>query len=277
MSRPFVGLRLPADEHARVEAFLRAWRGLHGGSRTAALRALLRFGLDTAARPQMHDERWLDLEEQLARMDALIDALGVAVSAIPALVAWLQQQAAPDLDDDERAALGEHLELLIQGDWDDRCRRRGIPRPRPARRPRRPALGSPQPTPTTRPWQTTVRLPLDMRERVVGLALREQTSARAALQRALRVGLDVLEGMACEPPLERLLEATRRIQVQLDEIGSLATGGPSVAVHLWRRLTDAPDELEAAILAEMNTVAMATWAQILAGPPQAAIPDAEED
>lgn len=273
MRRPFVGLRLPHEEHARVEAFVRAWRGLHRGTRTAALRTLLRFGLDTAARPQMHDERWLDLDEQLARMATLIDALGVAVSAIPALVAWLQQQSAPDLDDAERTAIGEHLEVLIQGDWDDRCRRRGIPRPRHVRRPRRRAIGGARPTPTTRPWQTTVRLPLDARERVTGVALREHTSARVALQRALLIGLDVLEGAAYEQPLERLLEATRRIQVQLDEIGALATGGPSVAVHLWRRLTDAPDELETAILAEMNTVAVATWAQVLAGPPQPAMPD----
>lgn len=271
--------RLPSRDHALVERFIAAWRSLHPGDRSAALRALLRLGLDAAARPQNYDDRWLDVSERLARAEALLDALGVAVSALPALVTFLHAHAASALDEHARGVLAERLELLFEADWDQRCRSRGIPRPRFTKLPRRAPLGGTQPVrdPARRSWKTTVRLSPEMRERIVAAALRDETTSQAALRRALDVGLCRLEAAAHHDELERLAGAVKRIEIQLDEIGALATGGPAVAVHLWRRAHRLSDEDEATLLAEVYDVALATWAQLLAGPPQPPLPDDDPD
>ncbi len=276
-ARPPIEVRVNDAESERIEGFIAAWRTLHGGDRSAALRALLQLGLDAAARPQMHDERWLDLGEHLERMSTLIDALGVSVSAMPALVAWLHQQAHPYASTEQRAALADRMEALMHLDWDERCRRRGIPRPRYTRTPRTRPIGEPSTRTAARPWRTTVRLPAELRERVLGVAARERNSAHAALLRALTVGLDVLEGAAYGRPMERLLDATRRIQVQLDEIGALAGGGPAVAAHLWRRLNHRSERAEAALIAEMWHIARATWAHLLSDPEPYAAPPPEPE
>lgn len=280
MRWPFVATRLPPGDHARLERFVTAWRALHPGDRAAAVRALLLLGLDAAARPQSYDERWLDINERLGRVEALLDALGVAVSAIPSLVAWLQQQAAPYMSEDAKLALAERFEALIQADWDQRCRNRGIPRPRFVRTPRREPIGTRVPPPLARAWRTSVRLPWVFRARVTALALRDETSAQAALRQALQVGLDALEQSAYRDDLARLLEAIRRVEVQLDEIGALATSGPALGVHLWRRAKGFSERTEASVLAELHTVALATWAHLVAGPPDLAAPlkdESEED
>ena len=272
-----VQARVPPRDHARVEHYVAVWRALHPGDRSAAVRALLALGLDAAARPATYDERWLDVTERLGRIEALLDALGVAVSAIPALVGFLQHQADPCLEDDARAALADNLELLFQADWDHRCRTRGIPRPRFTKLPRTAPIGRPGREAAKRPWKTTVRLAREVRERIVAVALREQISAQAALRFALDLGLRALESEAHHDALARLSEATKRIEIQLDEIGALATGGPAVAAHLWRRARRLGDEDEARLLAELESVAVATWAQLLAGPPQPPVPDVYED
>jgi predicted DNA-binding protein len=250
---------------------------LYPGDRAAAVRALLLLGLDAAARPQTYDERWLDVSERLAQIEALLDAVGIAVSAMPALVAWLQQQATPYLSDDAKAALAERVEALIQADWDQRCRNRGIPRPRFTRVPRRTPIGDSVMPPLRRAWQTSVRLPSALRSRVVALALRENTTSQAALRRALLVGLDALEDRAYRDDVQRLLDAAKRIEVQLDEIGALATSGPSVGVHLWRRGKGYSGEAEAAVLAELHAVALATWAHLVAGPSDPGMPRDDDD
>lgn len=271
-----VQVRVPARDLARVEAFVRAWRALHPGGRSAALRALLGLGLDAAARPATYDERWLDVQERLSRVESLLDALGVAVSAIPALVAFLQSQADARLDDEARAALADAIELLIQADWDQRCRARGIPRPRFVKLPRCAPIGRPVREPARRPWKTSVRLTRETRARIAAVALRDDVSSQAALRHALDLGLRALEAAAHHDALERLWNATKRIEIQLDEIGALATGAPAVAVHLWRRSKRLPDEHEALLLAELHDVALATWAHILAGPAQPPLPDVDD-
>lgn len=275
--RPPVETRVSDAESERLERFVEVWRALHPGERSAALRALLQLGLDAAARPQMHGERWLDLDEQLIRMSTLLDALGIAVASLPAFVAWIVQHNHWSASEEQRAALAERLEGLMSLDWDERCRRRGIPRPRYTRAPRTRPIGDPPPRQAGRPWRTTVRLPSALRERVTGVALRDATSAHAALLRALTVGLDVLEGAAYGQPMERLLESTRRIQVQLDEIGAVAAGAPALAVHLWCRLEHRGHETEQAMLVELHDYARALWAHLLAGPEPAAAPKPDLD
>lgn len=277
MRWPFVGIKIPPRDHALLERFVAAWRSLHPGDRSAALRALMRLGLDAASRPQNYDDRWLDVSERLSRAEALLDALGVAVSAIPALVTFLHSHADSGLDERARVVLAERLELLFEADWDHRCRTRGIPRPRFAKLPRRAPLGKPTREPARRAWKTTVRLSNETRERVVAAALRDEITSQAALRRALDFGLRQLEVAAHHDELQRLVDAVKRIEIQLDEIGALATGGPAVAVHLWRRAKRLSDEDEATLLAEVYDVAVATWAQLLAGPPQPALPDLDED
>lgn len=277
MPSPRLEGRVSSSERRRVETFVRAWRGLHGGSHADAFRALVRLGLDAAARPQNHDDRWLDVAERLSRVEALLDALGIAVSALPALVTFLQTHADSTLDEDKRAVLAERLELLFEADWDHRCRSRGIPRPRFTKARRRTPIGEPVRDSTKRAWKTTIRLSRETRERVVATALRDEITSQAALRRALELGLRQLEADAHHDALQRLLDATKRIEIQLDEIGALATGGPAVAVHLWRRAKRLSDEDEETLLAEVYDVAVATWAQLLAGPPQAALADLDED
>lgn len=277
MSWPFVGLKIPPGDHALLERFVAAWRALHPGDRSAALRALLRLGLDAAARPQNYDDRWLDVRERLSRAEALLDALGVAVSGVPALVTFLQSHAHGALDERTRTALAERLELLFQADWDHRCRARGVPRPRFTTLPRRAPIGEPIHEPARRAWKTTVRLSRETRARVVAVTLRDEITSQAALRRALELGLRQLEVGAHHDELQRLVDAVKRIEIQLDEIGALATGGPAVAVHLWRRAKRLSDADEATLLAEVYDVAAATWAQLLAGPPQPALPDVDED
>lgn len=276
MRWPFVATRLPPDDHARLERFVVAWRALHRGGRASAVRALLRLGLDAAACPRHYDERWLDIDERLSRVEVLLDALGVAVSAIPSLVAWLQQQAAPYMTEEARLALAERFEALLQADWDQRCRNRGIPRPRFVRVPCRAPIGTRVAPPVGRAWKTSVRLPQVFRARLAALALRDDTSAQAALRHALQVGLAALEERAHRDDVQRLLDAVKRIEVQLDEIGALAASGPSLGVHLWRRAKGYSDRAEANLLAELQTVALATWAHLLAGPPDLT-PPPEDD
>lgn len=272
---PILTVRVAPDDHARVERFVNAWRALHGGDRSTALRALIHLGLDAAARPETFDERWCDTRDRLARAETLLDALGTAVSALPALVTWLIQQAQPQHSSDDQTATAERLEALFQADWDERCRARGIPRPRYATGSRRAPIGQTVPQPASRGWRTSVRLPLEFRSRVAALALRDDLTAQAALRQALLIGLLQLESAAHRTEIERLLESTRRIEVQLDEIGGLATAGASVAIHLWCRIKGLPDEVELALLTEVHTVAAATWAQLLAGPPQAPLEDVD--
>jgi hypothetical protein len=73
--------------------------------------------------------------------------------------------------------------------------------------------------------------------------------------------------------IDRLLESSRRIELQLDEIGALATAPAAVVVHLWRREKGFTDEWEQVVLNELTEVAHATWMNIQAGPPEPA-PDA---
>ncbi len=271
---PILTVRVALDDHARIERFISSWRALHGGDRSTALRALLRLGLDAAARPETFDERWFDTRDRLARVETLLDALGVAVSGLPALVTWLVQQAHPTREPQDLDTIADRLEALFQADWDERCRSRGIPRPRYTPSPCRAPIGEASVrTTAARGWRTSVRLPGEFRERAAALALRDESTSQAALRHALLVGIVQLESAAHRTEIERLLEATRRIEVQLDEIGSLATSAASVAIHLWRRAKGLPDEVEWALLNEVQTVAAATWAQLLSGPPQAPLAD----
>ncbi len=64
--------------------------------------------------------------------------------------------------------------------------------------------------------------------------------------------------------------SARRIEVQLDEIGALATGPASVVVHLWRREKGLSDEWEQVVVNEVVEAAETTWMNLQKGPPQAA-------
>ncbi len=276
MSWPFVGTKVPPDLHARLQRFARAWCAMHGGDRSAALRALLALGLDTAARPAHYDERWLDLQERVERVETLLDALGVAVSALPALVTWLHATSSPHRVRQADAALAERLDALFAADWDQRCRTRGIPRPRHTKALRRPPLGEPSRPYVRRTKKTTVRLTNDLYDRVLAVAVADDIPWQVALCRLLDIGVRHVDAVRDADDLRRLLESSRRIEVQLDEIGALATGAPSISVHLWRRVNKLTDQDEADLLAEVHAVAVATWAQLLGGPPQAAAPEDDE-
>lgn len=276
MNWPFVGTKVPPDLHARLQRFAQAWRAMHGGDRSAAVRRLLELGLDAAARPAHYDERWLDLLERLERVETLLDALGVAVSALPALVTWLHATSSPYRDPSGDAALAERLDAVFAADWDQRCRARGIPRPRHVKAARRAPIGEPVRPHARRTRKTTVRLTPDLYDRVLAMALRDEVPWQVALCRLLDLGVRHADATRDADHLRRLLESARRLEVQLDEIGALATGAPSISAHLWRRANNLTDQDEADLLAEVHAVAVATWAQLLAGAPQAAPPEDDE-
>lgn len=276
MRQPRVEGRVSCDELARVRAFSSAWRAFHGGSNADAFRALICRGLDAAARSSADDERWYDLEDRVERIEALLDALGRAVSATPALAAWLLANA-PSTDASAPSAeeLAEGLEELLAADWNERRHRLGLPRPRPrSPRPARPALDIP-PAPSkaasrTRLRAVTVRLaPRDF-ERTAAYAMRGARNRQAALVDLVRRGLDASECETRRDDLARLLDRAERIERLLDVIGPLATSPAAVVVHLWRHLTGRPEEWERVLLHEVAVVAEATWHALQEGLPQAA-------
>jgi len=273
MPARLVEARVNAVDSARVEAFVRAWNGPSKRSESEAIRALIRLGLEAAAQPPLFDERWLDIEERLARIERLLDALGLCVAANPALTAWLMAQVGHERGPAARERLAENIELLVQSDWDTRCRARGIPRPRHVPRPRRQPSGQPTSTETRKLYRMTLRLPESFRQRIQAFAVREDQPPLAALRRLVQIGINVAEAESWRDEIDRLLESSRRIEVQLDEIGALATGPASVSVHLWRREKDLPEEWEQAVVSEVVEVAEATWMNLLAGPPQPAPPE----
>lgn len=270
MPARLVETRVDGAESARIDAFMRAWNGPSKRSESEAIRALLRLGLEAAAQPRLFDERWLDIEERLARIEQLLDALGRCVAANPALTAWLLGQVGHDRGEAARERLAEGLELLIQADWDQRCRARGIPRPRHVPRPRRHAIGQPAATRGHKVYRMMLRLPESFRERVQAFAVRRDQPPLVALRRLVEIGIHVAEAEGWRDDIDRLLDSAKRIEVQLDEIGALATGPASVSVHLWRREKGLPEEWEQAVVTEVGEVAEATWMNLLTGPPQPA-------
>jgi hypothetical protein len=276
MNWPFVGAKVPPDMHARMQRFIQAWCAMHGADRSAAVRRLLELGLDSAARPAHHDERWLDLLERLERIETLLDALGVAVSALPALVTWLHAMSSPYRDPQGDAALAARLDALFAADWDQRCRTRGIPRPRYVKVARRAPIGEAARQQVRRTRKTTVRLTPELCDRVLAVAQRDELPWQVALCRVLEFGLRHADGEHDADNTRRLLDSARRIEVQLDEIGALATGAPSISAHLWRRANNLSDQDEADLLAEVQAVALATWAHLLSGAPQAAPSEDDE-
>ena len=262
-----VETRVDAAESARIDAFTRAWNGPLRRSESEAIRALLRLGLEAAAHPRLFDERWLDIEERLARIEQLLDALGRCVAANPALTAWLLGQVGHERGEAARERLAEGLELLIQADWDQRCRARGIPRPRHVPKARRQPIGQPASTRGHKVYRMMLRLPESFRERVQAFAVRQDQPPLVALRRLVEIGIHVAEAESWRDDIDRLLDSAKRIEVQLDEIGALASGPASVSVHLWRREKGLPDEWEHAVVTEVGEVAEATWMNLLAGPP----------
>jgi hypothetical protein len=275
MPAPRLEGRVTPSELARVQAFSRAWRALHGGTASDAFRALLRLGLDAAARPGMHDERWCDLDDRLVQIEARLDALGRAVAANPALTAWLLAQAPAQASAPTAEALGDAIEALCQADWDDHCRALGVPRARPwVKRPTSPPLGLPDPDPDAPPLPrqhlvaTTVRLSPEHFERAVAYATRVDLGRQAALAELVQRGLDAADSEAQLDDIARLLVSSRRIEAQLDAIGPLAASPASVVIHLWRQLTGRPEEWEWAVLREVYDIAEMTWRALQNGPPQ---------
>lgn len=274
MRQPRVEGRVTVEDAARVRAFASAWRAFHGGTPADAFRALLRLGLDAAARSAVQDARLADLDDRLARIETLLDALGRAVSATPALVGWLLANVpAPVSDAPSAEALADTLETLLECDWAERCRAHGLPRPRtvptPAAAPAfgvgAPALAVPA---SPRLRATTLRLaPRDF-ERAAAHAVRAGLGRQAALVDLVQRGLDAAEAQGSRDALERLLDRARRIERQLDLIGPLATSPASVAVHLFGRLAGRSEEWERVLLDEVRTVAAATWRGLQHGPPQ---------
>jgi hypothetical protein len=63
-----VQARVDAADSARIDTFVRASNGSSKRTGSDAVRALIRLGLDAAARPELFDDRWLDLDERLDRM-----------------------------------------------------------------------------------------------------------------------------------------------------------------------------------------------------------------
>ncbi len=268
-----VEARVDAADAARIDAFARASNGSSTRTPSDAIRALLRLGLDAAAQPRLFDERWLDLEERLARIERVLDALGLCVAANPALAAWLLGQTRHGRDEAARERLAEAIDLLVQADWDERCRARGIPRPRYVRRPRRQPIGEAAAKPSRKVRRAMLRLPETSWERVLALALRMDQPPLVALRHLVEMGIHVAEAERWRDDIDRLLESSRRIEVQLDEIGALATAPAAVVVHLWRREKGFTDEWEQVVLNELTEAAHATWMNIQAGPPEPA-PDA---
>ena len=264
-----VEARVDASEAARIDAFIRATNGASRRSESEAIRALLRLGLEAAAQPRLFDERWLDLEERLTRIEQLLDALGRCVSANPALAAWLFSQVGHERDTATKERLADSIELLLQADWDERCRSRGIPRPRHVPRPRRQPIGSPEGKPKRQVYRMTLRLPAAHRERVRALAIRLGHPPLVALRHLVEMGIRVAETETWRDDLDRLVGAARRIEVQLDEIGAVAAGPAALIVHLWRREKGLPEEWEHAVVTEVGEVAEAAWMNLLAGPPMA--------
>lgn len=273
MAQPRLEGRVSSDEMARVRAFSSAWRAAHGGTDADAFRALVRLGLDAAARPRSHDARGFDVEDRLERIEALLDALGRAVSGTPSLAAWLLANApATRADAPSAEAMAEALEELLAADWDERRQRLGLPRPRaPVRRREAVALDVParcEAPSGPRLKGTTVRLSPGDWERVAAHVARVGVGRQAALVDLVRRGLDTAEVESVRDDLARLLDRAHRIEAQLDAIGPLATSGASVVVHLWRHLTGRPEEWERAVLRETFDVAEATWHGLQEGPPQ---------
>lgn len=260
---PFIGVRVPPREHARVERFARASRGLPAGGRSSAVRALLALGLDAAARPAWRDERWCDLHDALARIDALLDALGRAVSANPALLAWLLGQIPDGRQAPSADALAQSLEALLEADWDERCRLRGVPRARPVPQAARALRETPRdaaaPQQRRRLVATTVRLSERDVQRVLAYATRVDLGRQAALAQLVQRGLDATDADAARDDVDRLLDSARRIELRLDLIGALTTSPASVVLHLWRHLTGRTEEWERVLLHEVQAVAEATW------------------
>jgi hypothetical protein len=281
MPARLVETRVDAAEAARIDAFIRATNGASKRAQSDAIRALLRLGLDAAAQPRLFDERWLDLEERLARIEQLLAALGRCVCANPALTAWLLGQAGRDHSEAAKERVAESIELLIHADWDERCRARGIPRPRHVPKPRKQPVGQPTSGRAPRVYRVMLRLPESYRERVHALALRLDQPPLVALRRLVEIGIHVAEAETWRDDIDRLLDSARRIEIQLDEIGALATGPASVIVHLWRREKDLSEEWEQAVVTEVGEVAEAAWMNLLAGPPMAApaalVGDEEDD
>ncbi len=176
--------RVDAADSARIDAFIRAWKGPSKRSESEAVRALLRLGLEAAAQPRLFDERWLDIEERLARIEQLLDALGRCVAANPALTAWLLGQVGHDRGEAARERLAESIELLIQADWDERCRARGIPRPRHVPRRRRQPVGQPASTRANKVYRMMLRLPESFRERVQAFAVHQLPALTGSGQQA---------------------------------------------------------------------------------------------
>lgn len=267
-----VQARVDATESARIDTFIRASNGAAKTTNSDAIRALIRLGLDAAARPELFDDRWLDLEERLDRIERLLDVLGRCVAANPALVGWMLAQGR-ERGEKGRERLAESVELLIQADWDERCRVRGIPRPRHVPRPRRQPVGTGVEAHDHRLYPMTVRLPEWYRRRVQALAVRTGERPSIALCHLVEIGIRMAEAEGWHDDIDRLLTSARRIEVQLDEIGALATGPASVVVHLWRREKGLPDEWEQVVLNEVVEVAEATWMNLQQGPPQPAPPE----
>jgi hypothetical protein len=278
MPTPALQVRLQEPERAAVETFIAAWRSLQEkpteASRADALRTLIRLGLDAAARPSLFDERWFDLLDRIARLEHLLDALGRAVSANPALAAFLIGQSQPARDQRSREHLAEKLEALFQADWDERCRSRGIPRPRFTRPVRRVPVESALPGAESAPktFRIGVRVTPEDRRRVVAYAVRADVSAQVAHQRALQIGLAALEAESHQDDIDRLVDRLKRVEIQLDEIGALATTPAAVAVHLVRRWRGHSDEWEQMVLNEVEATALATWTSLQQGPPPSADP-----
>lgn len=276
-----VEARVDAADAARIDAFARASNG--GSTRTPsdAIRALLRLGLDAAARPRLFDERWLDLEERLARIGRVLDALGRCVAANPAFAAWLLGQTRHGRDEAARERLAEAIELLVQADWDECCRARGIPHPRYVRRPRRQPISEAATESSRKVRRAMLRLPETFWEHVLAVALRMDQPPLVALRHLVEMGIHVAEAEHWRDDFERHIDSIRRIEVQLDEIGALATAPAAVVVHLWRRAKGFTDEWEQVVLNELTEVAHTTRMNMQAGPPEPApaalLSDGEDD
>ncbi len=275
MSGPLLEGRVSPAEMARVRAFSRHYCALHGGTHADAFRALVHLGLDAFARPRLHDERWCDLHDRLTHIEALVDALGRAVSANPALAAWLLAQAPATRSTPSAESLADALDGLLAADWDDRCRALGVPRARPhVTRPTTSATGASDtrrdlpPLPRRTLVATTVRLSPEDFQRACSYALRVELGRQAALARLVQRGLDAADAEAQLDDVARLLVSARRIEAQLEAIGPLATSPASVVVHLWRTLTGRTEEWEWRVLREVFEVAEMTWRSLQSGPPQ---------
>ncbi len=277
MSDPLLEGRISPSDMARFQAFSRGWQALHGGTPGDAFRAFVRLGLDAASRPHLEDPRWCEFHDRLQEIERLVDTLGRAVSANPALAAWLISQAPVTADAPTPQAIGDAIEALCAADWDDRCRALGVPRARPwVKRPTTPPIDIPEADPDAPPIPrdhliaTTVRLAPQDFERVCAYASRFAARRQSALVELVQRGLDATDADAQLDDIARLLVSSRRIEAQLDAIGPLATSPGSVVLHLWRRLTGRSEEWEWTVLRELFDVAEMSWRALQEGPPQPA-------